>query len=899
MKKALSLLVICSALFGATRSGSAATTNIYVQDWGTVNGGASVTGNGTLNLVGWTVVAVSQTTGPYVGIYQATGASDGATGEPLPVNTVYFTVLTPTQTTPGMFYTTDTSGPGTGGDSSFAAIDPTQHTNLAFSVEVRGAATETNYFAVRMGTQWYVSTFQLPGSGGLGYPQFANAVMPFTNTASAWRTLTINATDVTIGSAPGSNLSGLITGIGIVELPTGGGFNYNRLAVTAFVPGGGPPPTPPSITSSPINQTVYAGGGASFLLLAAGTPPLTYIWKTNGVAVAEGSKYSGTTNNVLTIFNATAADAAMAYSVVVTNAGGAVTNSGFTLTVNPVPGDFLYAESFPYVGPNGNLPITGVGWEAAFQGVTGIYSSGPGIGNVFSYSGVATTNIYYATTNDNGSSGLAFAPINPDAVPGVTFQANFTPGNGASLNPSNVVAYWAVQMQDGSWYSSAKPVPVQTITLNNYQPYQMAFSRFATNWNNLTINANTATIGGAAGGNLSGNITGVGIVMAHLGLNGGGDFNFNTFVLTTNAVTVLPPTIGVAGAPYSQTVPSGGGVSFGVSATGQLPFTYGWTLNGVPLVDGGRISGATSPTLTIANLTSADNGTIVAFVTNSVGVDESDFYVGTSLSVTSAPIGTLYVETFPFVGPLPANYPIASEGWVEAAPGAPNALYQTIGSDAAVFAFIGSAATTVYYATRASDTNQAGLQFPDINLASYPDLSISVDIAPQFNAANVTAYLAVQLNGGPWYVASSALPVPTTDSPVFSTYTTAFNPAAANWKNLTVSGSGGLIGSTATSNLGGVMTGFGLVFVTTGAGGTHNFDNILITASGLGAINLGTVTGSNVTLSWVGNPAVNLQSTTNLASPVWLDVPNSAGAYSLPVSLTLPQRYFRLKGVVP
>src|SRR6516162_2833973 len=114
MKKILALAVFSAAVLSA----SAGTMNIYIQDWGTTNGGSSVTGNGNIGTVGWTGIAVSQTAGPYMGIYQATGASDPGQGIALPVNTLYFTVLTPNQTQPGMFYTTDSSGSGSGGDSS-------------------------------------------------------------------------------------------------------------------------------------------------------------------------------------------------------------------------------------------------------------------------------------------------------------------------------------------------------------------------------------------------------------------------------------------------------------------------------------------------------------------------------------------------------------------------------------------------------------------------------------------------------------------------------------------------------------------------------------------------------------------------------------------------------------
>ena len=93
--------------------------------------------------------------------------------------------------------------------------------------------------------------------------------------------------------------------------------------------------------------------------------------------------------------------------------------------------------------PNGNLPITGVGWAAvAPGGAFGIYSAGPGLGDVFSYSATATTNAYFTTvTNDTGLSGLPFVTINPASYPAITFQANFTPGNGAGQVAGAVKVY--------------------------------------------------------------------------------------------------------------------------------------------------------------------------------------------------------------------------------------------------------------------------------------------------------------------------------------------------------------------------------------------------------------------------------------------------------------------------
>ena len=899
MKRILSIAM----LFGALHAASAGSTNIYVQDWGTVTGGSSVTGNGNINLVGWTGVAVSQTSGPYLGIYQATGANDPATGAVLPVNTVYFTTLLPNQTAPGMFYTTSTAGAGSGGDSAFTAIDPTLYTNLTLSVEVRGAATDTNYFAVQVGGSWYVATsYQMPSSGTLGYPMFTNATLVYTNSANVWQSLTINATSVTIGAVASPNLSAPITGIGIVELPTSAGFNYNQLAVSVFAPNP-PPPTPASITANAVTpQYGPGGGGASFLILAAGTQPLTYIWMTNGVPVQNGDRYLGADTSTLTITNLNANDGLVTYSVIVTNVAGSATNSGLTLNVQPVTPDVLYAESFPYVGPNGNLPLSNVGWvTAASAGSYGIYSAGQGLGDVFSYSGSPTTNAYYTTdTNDVGPSGLPFVDINPANYPAISFQANFVPGNAAGQVAGAISVYWAVQM-NGNWYSSAQPVPITLTALSPYLTNQYAFNPAATNWNDLTISGSTVTIGAPAASALTGNITGAGLVVVHHDSTGS-DMNFQDFVISTNAAVGTPPSIGTS-VPLPVGVASGGGASFGVSATGTQPFTYGWTTNGVPVANGGRVSGATTPTLTIANLNAGDdNMQIVAYVTNSAGTDNSAANYGpTLLTVTNPPVGLLYSEAFPFVSPLSGNFPISSIGWVEAVPNAPNALYQASAQTSlgAVFAYYGSPATTVYYTTTATDTNQSGLPFPNINLAAYGNpssLNFSVDIAPSFAATNVTAYVAVQLNNANWYVSASPLPVPASpDNPTFATYTMAFSSAAANWKNLTVSSSGGLIGPAATGDLKGVMTGAGLVFVTTGTGGTFDFANFVITGTGVGGVNAGTLSGGSLNLSWVGNPAVKLQSSTNLSNrSSWQDVPNTYGLYSLPVPATGPQKFFRL-----
>jgi len=89
---------------------------------------------------------------------------------------------------------------------------------------------------------------------------------------------------------------------------------------------------PPSITTQPQSVTVTAGQTATFTVVAAGTAPLAYQWRRNGVDIAGATSASYTTP-------ATAVtDSGAVFTVRVSNASPtpAVSN-GATLTVNAQP----------------------------------------------------------------------------------------------------------------------------------------------------------------------------------------------------------------------------------------------------------------------------------------------------------------------------------------------------------------------------------------------------------------------------------------------------------------------------------------------------------------------------------------------------------------------------------
>ncbi|MCI0536078.1 MAG: SBBP repeat-containing protein [Verrucomicrobiales bacterium] len=75
--------------------------------------------------------------------------------------------------------------------------------------------------------------------------------------------------------------------------------------------------------------------------------------------------------------------------------------------------------------------------------------------------------------------------------------------------------------------------------------------------------------------------------------------------------------------PLSQTMPVGSTATFTVGTAGTQPFTYQWRLNGVPLVNGENISGATTATLTLSRVTTTTVGAYSVMVSNSVGSETS------------------------------------------------------------------------------------------------------------------------------------------------------------------------------------------------------------------------------------------------------------------------------------
>ena len=107
------------------------------------------------------------------------------------------------------------------------------------------------------------------------------------------------------------------------------------------------------------------------------------------------------------------------------------------------------------------------------------------------------------------------------------------------------------------------------------------------------------------------------------------------------APIILPPVI--TQQPVDQSVLAGSNVTFTATVDGTPPYGFQWSFNGLPLVDDGvHISGSATASLSISNLTAADEGGYTLTVTNISGSTNSTTAILTVLAppvITIQPIG--------------------------------------------------------------------------------------------------------------------------------------------------------------------------------------------------------------------------------------------------------------------
>jgi arabinogalactan endo-1,4-beta-galactosidase len=190
----------------------------------------------------------------------------------------------------------------------------------------------------------------------------------------------------------------------------------------------------------------------------------------------------------------------------------------------------LYQEDFPYSGNSGNSALSSCGWSNAIpNNFNRLYQLSGTNGAVYAYQSdadVPVTTVFYTTTAlDNGGAGMAFSAVAPAQFKGLTFSADVQPG----YQPDTIAARFAVQMNGSNWLAAKTALPVPGAA-GNFATYTQAFTPSASAWNTLTIRATNAVIGAGAVADLTGFITGAGLVFTHTAH--AGTYNFDNFLIT-------------------------------------------------------------------------------------------------------------------------------------------------------------------------------------------------------------------------------------------------------------------------------------------------------------------------------------------------------------------------------
>lgn len=179
----------------------------------------------------------------------------------------------------------------------------------------------------------------------------------------------------------------------------------------------------PSIISQSASKTVYAGGSPVLSVVAAGTPPLSYQWLSNGIAI------SGATTASLSLFQVKP-NASAAYTVVIANPFGSTNNNSnpINLTVVNPPSGYASvvmrdnpAAYWPMNEASGTTMVDDAGFNNGTYSGSGVtyHAGGP--------SGDPSSGVHF-----DGATGVSIVPYSPVLNPAGPFTIEFWAQESAS-----------------------------------------------------------------------------------------------------------------------------------------------------------------------------------------------------------------------------------------------------------------------------------------------------------------------------------------------------------------------------------------------------------------------------------------------------------------------------------
>ena len=163
-----------------------------------------------------------------------------------------------------------------------------------------------------------------------------------------WRKDSVNLAGATGATLNLTNLQAASAGAySVVVTGPGGGFAASQVAVLWVL-------CRPEITAQPMSQSILAGSTATLSVSAIGTPPLSYQWRLNEIALPEA------TNQTLMLANVQPAQAG-SYSVSVSNLYGSALSQNAWLEVKSLAawGDNYYGQTNVPAGLTNVVAIAG------------------------------------------------------------------------------------------------------------------------------------------------------------------------------------------------------------------------------------------------------------------------------------------------------------------------------------------------------------------------------------------------------------------------------------------------------------------------------------------------------------------------------------------------------------
>lgn len=420
---------------------------------------------------------------------------------------------------------------------------------------------------------------------------------------------------------------------------------------------------PVVITAHPQSQNVDPGTTTFLTVGVSGAPPFSYQWRMNGTNLLESARVRGVTTSMLTLSNVTTANAGN-YSVIVVNGSAIVASSNAQVQVNTLiplaeavdAPDYIWTSSgsAPWVG---QTTVSQDGSDAARSGRIGDSQT-----TAFSttITGPGTVGWWWRVSSQTNSDQLRFY-VNGTQQQFISGEVDWQ-WRTFNLPAGNQIIEWryvknasVAQGEDRGWVDQVVYVPNNTPTA----------PIFVSNPSHRTaVAATTASFTGAAfgstplsyqwlfngaalanGAGISGvtttNLTISGVHAGHAGFYSLQASNAAGLAQTVPAQLTVVTAPLITQPPVDRHVVAGSTATFAVTAIGQAPLSYQWLFNGTNIVNGGKFSGANTPTLSIANAQAAEQGLYSVIVSNAAGTAVSMEGAGTLTTWTAARSGAV------------------------------------------------------------------------------------------------------------------------------------------------------------------------------------------------------------------------------------------------------------------